>query len=249
MSRMGESPFDDTYFARGPYAEVSFRRFGQYWWSTRFYALLALRYGPPSGRLLEVGCGLGHLLARLQHRYSVYGIDINSWALERAAETAPGAVLKEGSAEDLSHFEESDFDLLIAKHVLEHLSNPEAAVAEFGRVLAPGGVAILATPNLDSPMRARKGDRWIGYKDPTHISLRRPQEWLDVLQSAELQPIRVISDGFWDPPYVAWLPRILQRIMFGLPGGFQAVVGLPLLPLRWGESMIVVARKRRNGGG
>jgi SAM-dependent methyltransferase len=240
-----DSPFDETYFSRGPYAGVSFRRFSQYWWSNRFYARLVERFGPRQGRVLEVGCGLGHLLARLPARFEVHGTDVNPWALARAAQVVPRARLQEASAEDLAAFEADWFDVVVAKHVVEHLQHPETAIGEFARILRPGGVVILATPNLDSPMRVRKGKGWIGYQDPTHISLLEPERWLAMLRAAGITPERVYSDGFWDPPYVAGLPTALQKVLFGLPGGLQAVLSVPLLPLSWGESMIVIAR---NGG-
>lgn len=43
-------------------------------------------------------------------------------------------------------FAADSFDLLIANHVLEHVADPERALREIGRVLAPGGLAILQTP-------------------------------------------------------------------------------------------------------
>src|SRR3990170_5975226 len=50
------SAFDESYFRTHTYARVSFARFSQYWWSNRFYAILARRYGRRGGTLLEVGC-------------------------------------------------------------------------------------------------------------------------------------------------------------------------------------------------
>lgn len=243
MSPDHPSPFDETYFSTGTYEKVSFRTGTQYWWSNRFYALLTKRYGPPSGRLLEVGCGLGHLLARLHPRYETVGVDVNPWALQQASRNAPHASLHQASAEDLTIFEDGSFQVLIAKHVVEHLSDPDRAIAEFGRVIAPGSFAILATPNLDSPMRTRKGEDWIGYRDTTHISLRRPIHWLASLKTVGFRPLRLISDGFWDSPYIGWLPTALQKILFGLPGGLQAIAGLSILPVNWGESVIMLLRK------
>ena len=173
-----QQPFNQDYFSSGPYAEVNFARYSQYWWSNRYYAWLARRYGPPRGRVLELGCGMGHLLGWLTDRYQVFGSDINPWALSQAKRNVPDGQFVLLSADDICVFPQAVFDVVIAKHVVEHLSQPEQAIAEMSRVLKPGGLLILATPNLSSPMRKRKKDAWIGYKDPTHISLKPPEEWL-----------------------------------------------------------------------
>jgi SAM-dependent methyltransferase len=237
------SPFDEKYFSTEAYAEVSFARFSQYWWSNRFYALLARRHGPQGGRVLEVGCGLGHLLSWLVNRYQVFGTDINAWALSQARQNVPAGSFILLSAEDLGAFPEDTFQIVIAKHVVEHLPNPEQAIAEMSRVLAPGGMLLAATPNLDSPMRRLKKERWVGYKDPTHISLKPPAEWLGLLRAHRLRPRRVFSDGLWDAPYLPWAPRAVQKLFFGAPGGLQAILGWGIIPLRMGESMIVIAEK------
>ena len=238
-----EHPYDQDYFSSGPYANVSFKRFSQYWWSNRYYARLARRHGPPQGRVLEVGCGLGHLLAWLAGRYQVVGTDVNAWALEQARRDVPQGQFLQLSAEDMHPLEDSSFQIVIAKHVIEHLAQPERALREFSRLLAPGGLLLFATPNLDSPMRERKKERWIGYQDPTHISLRPPAEWLAGLRAVGIQPRRVFSDGFWDAPYLPRVPAKLQKLLFGLPGGLQAVFGWSILPLQMGESLIVLADK------
>jgi SAM-dependent methyltransferase len=244
MSRDPASqPFDQDYFHRGPYAQISFARFSQYWWSNRYYARLARRHGPRQGKVLEVGCGLGHLLAWLTDRYQAVGTDINPWALEVARRNVPLGQFVQLSAQDMHPLEDGSFQIIIAKHVVEHLPEPELALAEFSRLLAPGGLLLLATPNLDSPMRPRKKERWIGYQDPTHISLRTPSEWLAGLRRVGIQPRKVFSDGFWDAPYLPIIPAKLQKLLFGLPGGLQAVLGWSILPLKMGESLIVLADK------
>lgn len=235
--------FDEKYFSAEAYEGVSFARFSQYWWSNRYYALLARKHGPKGGRVLEVGCGLGHLLGWLSDRYEVFGGDVNLWALGQARENVPGGNFLRLSAEDLRMFPDATFNVVISKHVLEHLRDPEASIREMSRVLAPGGLLVVATPNLDSAMRERKKEKWIGYKDPTHVSLKTPDEWLGLLRAHGLTPQKVFSDGFWDPPYVPYVPLWLQRLWYGVPGGLQAIFGWSIIPLRMGESLIVLAKK------
>ena len=236
-------PFDQDYFSTGPYAEVNFARYSQYWWSNRYYAKLARRYGASHGRVLELGCGMGHLLTWLIDRYLVFGCDINSWALSQAKQIVPcgNFVLLSGDAP--YSFPVAAFDIVIAKHVVEHLKHPEQAIAEMSRVLKTGGLLVLATPNMSSPMRRWKKTDWIGYKDPTHISLKPPEEWLACIRHYGLQPRRVFSDGFWDAPYLPIIPTPLQKLFFSAPGGLQAVLGWSIIPVRMGESLIILAEK------
>jgi 2-polyprenyl-3-methyl-5-hydroxy-6-metoxy-1,4-benzoquinol methylase len=235
--------FDEKYFSTNSYQDVSFARYSQYWWSNRFYAILARRYGQSGTRLLEIGSGLGHLVGQLDGRFATAALDVNHWALVQSKTVAPRTLLQVASAENLP-FASASFGVVIIKHVVEHLPHPEKAIAELGRVMAPGGALILATPNLASLSRPSKGANWIGYHDPSHISLKPPSEWLAMLKGAGFRLKRVFADGFWDAPYIPLIPKGLQKLAFGCLGGLQAVSGVVFLPMRWGESIMVVARKQ-----
>jgi SAM-dependent methyltransferase len=130
------------------------------------------------GRLLEIGSGLGHLVGQLEDSFKTYGMDLNHWAVKESKSVIEKTALQTASAQEIP-FADGAFDVVIIKHIVEHLPDPEKAVAELGRVTAPGGVLILATPNLDSLLKPWKGEKWIGYQDPTHISLKPPSVWLD----------------------------------------------------------------------
>jgi SAM-dependent methyltransferase len=238
--------FNEEYFSTHTYKDVSFARYSQYWWSNRFYAILARRYGQRGTNLLEIGSGLGHLVGQLEGTFKTAAVDVNHWALTQSGPVAPHTPMQVASAEELP-FKDAYFGVVIIKHVVEHLPHPEKAIAELGRVLAPGGILILATPNLDSLLKPLKGDRWIGYQDPTHIALKPPAEWLELIRAVQFKPLRIFADGFWDVPYISVIPKSLQKLFFGSLGGFQAVLGLPFLPMRWGESIMVVARKENRG--
>ena len=234
--------FDEKYFSTNTYKDVSFAKYSQYWWSNRFYAILVRRYGQRGTALLEIGSGLGYLVGQLEGTFKTAAVDVNHWALTQSGQAAARTPMQVASAESLP-FANAFFGVAIIKHVVEHLPHPEKAIAELGRVIAPGGILILATPNLDSLLKPWKGNRWIGYQDPTHIALKPPAEWLALIRGASFRPLRIFADGFWDTPYIPLVPKNLQKISFGSIGGFQAILGLPFLPMRWGESIIVIAKK------
>ena len=97
-------------------------------------------------RVLDVGCGLGHELARLSERVGrrgrAVGIDANpamiAEARRRAAEAWFPGQYEVGDAHNLD-FPEDTFDLCLTERVLRYLRDPEAAVREMTRVVRPGG--------------------------------------------------------------------------------------------------------------
>ncbi|MFZ5856695.1 MAG: methyltransferase domain-containing protein [Chloroflexota bacterium] len=236
-------PFDESYFSTHTYADITFAKYSMYWWSNRFYATLARRYGRRGARLLEVGSGMGHLVGQLEDTFQTFGMDLNHWAVKQSKAVVNTSSLETASAQELP-FADASFNVVIIKHIVEHLPDPAQALREIGRVTEPGGTLILATPNLGSLLKPWKGDKWIGYQDPTHISLKPPEEWLNLIRNADFSPLRVFSDGFWDVPYIPLIPKQIQKLVFGSLGGFQAITGFVFLPMRWGESIIVIARKQ-----
>ncbi|MCX7895293.1 MAG: class I SAM-dependent methyltransferase, partial [Thermoanaerobaculum sp.] len=156
------------------------------WWSARFYAQLAHRYAPAAypRRALDVGCGLGMLLAQLTPDFVTYGLDISAFALAVARRRAPHAHLVLGDAGSLAAFPGNYFHAVIAKHVLEHLPEPEEALGQCARLLVPKGVLIFGTPNTRSLLRPLKGKQWIGVRDPTHVAVLPPKVWLTLTAQA-----------------------------------------------------------------
>ena len=102
--------------------------------------------------VLDVGCGRGGVLERLQGRarFSV-GVDPDPRSLRehRVPELARVAAL----AQRLP-FASSSCDLVICSWVLEHLRDPDCAMMEFSRLLHPGGSFVFLTPNVRNPLVA-----------------------------------------------------------------------------------------------
>jgi SAM-dependent methyltransferase len=103
-------------------------------------------------RLLDVGCGPGELAVSAISRGAVpIGIDIAPAMVDLACERHPDLEFRVASAEDLP-FDDGSFDAVVANFVLLHLGRPEAAIAEWARVLASGrrlALSIWETPSIN----------------------------------------------------------------------------------------------------
>lgn len=94
----------------------------------------------PPGRCLDLGCGIGHSHHLLAPRETV-GVDNDPRVLVGQNRETHVADMRALPFADMS------FASAIAAHSIEHVSDPERALREVHRVLAPGGVAVLITPN------------------------------------------------------------------------------------------------------
>jgi SAM-dependent methyltransferase len=95
-------------------------------------------------RLLDLGCGPGTITAAAAARGAhATGVDLAEGMLAVGRERHPHLELVTGDAEELP-FPDDTFDAVVGGFVLNHLPDPEAAIAEVARVLAPGGRVAVA---------------------------------------------------------------------------------------------------------
>ncbi len=107
-----------------------------------------LRREVEGGDVLEVGCGTGLLLHRIESlARSARGIDISPGMLEQAKER--GLDVVQGCATDLP-FDDESFDVVYSFKVLAHVEDIEDALSECGRVVRPGGRLFLEFYNPNS---------------------------------------------------------------------------------------------------
>ena len=107
---------------------------------------------PAGGRVLEVGCGPGHLALRLadRHLLDVTGIDLDPAMIERARANAARAERSERTPPSLVEgdvaalpFPDGSFDLVVSTLSMHHWDDPATGLAEIARVLRPGGRALV----------------------------------------------------------------------------------------------------------
>lgn len=100
----------------------------------------------PGMHILHAGCGWdkNNVASPYKGNCHVAGIDVDPRVASKYH-----SEFHLGSITDMP-FKEESFDLILSEYVLEHVEEPERAFREFARVLRPGGLLLLLTPNLYS---------------------------------------------------------------------------------------------------
>lgn len=245
--------YTPEYFEKWNYADRGLGRFSMYWFARRYYAALVRRYAPPAAggrrRLLELGCGLGHLLGLLQSDFDCVGIDLMEYSVEQTRRNAPQAEAYVMSADDLSAFADGEFAAVVALHLVEHLPDPAHTIRQVNRVLQPGGLWLFATPHPEYSLRRFKDrDNDAIGKDKTHINVHPPAQWRAWCEASGFTLLRHFGDGLWDVPYLPVIPRSLQFGLFGLPALAQVLTRTTFTPLSLGVNQIGIACKVRDAG-
>jgi SAM-dependent methyltransferase len=117
-------------------------------WDEGFYAKYAetLRPGRPGARVLDIGCGVGQVVARLaSHGFEAAGVDVSEPNLERARASGLPCQLYDGKR---LPFPDRHFAAVGSLNVLEHVEEPEAFLHELVRVAEVGGRVLVSSPNF-----------------------------------------------------------------------------------------------------
>lgn len=164
--------------------------------------------------VLDIACGTGYGSKFLKDAGAakVIGVDISIDAIDFAIAKykMSGLEFKFGNMLNIN-FPESYFDVIVSFETIEHIKNPERAIAELHRVLKPKGILIVSTPNrkLTSPGKSFND----APNNPFHVKEYYTKEFISILSGhfkiLEVYGQRGINKLFLLPI----LERILRKLL------------------------------------
>lgn len=120
------------------------------------------------GRILDVGCGSGKLLADLREQgWQVYGVDFSSVAVEYA-KNQNGLDVRLGDLFQAA-YPDGFFDVVMFNHSLEHIYNPLETLTEAHRIMKSGGLLLISIPNAGGLEAKMFGKWWVHWDTPRHL--------------------------------------------------------------------------------
>lgn len=146
----------------------------------------------PIGKLLDVGCGGGRFLNRMQKRgWRVEGSDFD----EQAAQKVSYKYAIKTHVGDLTQCKllADSFDVITLSQTIEHLYDPNATLHECLRLLKPGGLLILTTPNAESVGAIEFGSFWRGWEAPRHLHLFTVNSLKKLVQRAGFEVFQALT--------------------------------------------------------
>jgi SAM-dependent methyltransferase len=167
----------------------------------------------PKGRLVDLGCWVGFLMAEARERgWQPVGVEPSTFASAYAREQLGLEVVQGGLFE--AELPGHSFQAAVLGDVVEHLVEPRRALARIADLLAPGGVVYMALPDAGSRVARTMGARWWSVI-PTHVQYftRNSMETL-------------LRRNGWEPLWIGTAPKAftvgyyLSRI-----GGYSQAVG------------------------
>ena len=171
------------------------RSFGENSWRPpKAYSIfLDLLNVQPNHKLLDIGCGTGHLLSKASQRgLETFGVDISEEAINISCQQSPNSIIKVAKAEELP-FPDSFFDYIFCLGSLEHFLDMKKALKEMKRVAKENTCFCVMVPNknyLYWKLKRSKGTQ----QQKINEHLLTLERWTKLLEEEGFNVLNILKD-------------------------------------------------------
>jgi len=164
--------------------------------------------------LLDVGCALGDSLVEAKKLgwKDPGGLETSEYAYKYAKKK--GLKVKKGTLDN--SFEKNSFDVVTYQDVIEHVTDPVGELKKVYRILKPGGIVFLVTPDVGGFWSRLLGPLWYHYKPVEHVVYFSQKTMKQALKKAGFRNIKTSKTY-----HVLSLEYILNRLRYYLPWFFE----------------------------
>lgn len=185
--------------------------------------LIEKETGIAAGTLLDVGCGTGAFLNKMNKGgWNVAGVEPDAGA-RRTAASLYGLTVS--ASDQLFNLPESHFDAITLWHVLEHVHDIHGHLQQLVRLLKKDGRLFIAVPNYTSSDAKQYKEMWAAFDVPRHLYHFSPHS-MNILLSKHRLKIRKMKPMWFDSFYVSMLSEKNQHrdgnILSAFATGFRS---------------------------
>lgn len=176
---------------------------------TRYLRVIEEYLNQSSRFLFELGCATGFFMDIARMRgWRVKGVDISSYAVTRAV--SRGLDVSVGTLESINP--EPIYGAVVMQDVIEHVKDPIDIVQRAFKMLTPGGLLVLTTPDADSLWAKAWGKHWHAFVPPQHLFYFSEANLSRLIEAQGFSIVHTAHHGKWFTiPYI-------MRLLFSWTG-------------------------------
>ena len=178
--------------------------------------------GMTSGKMLEIGCGVGDFLHTMeQHGWDCTGVEPSEEAKDIARKRTKAQLF---SPEEIGQMEDASFDLITMWHVLEHVDDLRWEVDQLSRLVKNSGRIVIAVPNYKSYDAQYYREHWAAYDVPRHLNHFNRKTIANIFKTKGLE-LKLTKKLVWDAYYISYMSEQYKHHQLSLlKGAYRGLI-------------------------